>query len=265
MQVNQDKHLGTGEYRPEKYWSARAKKSNGALLDAVCVFDAPESENRSADLIQRRLMAEAIKNAGIVSGSVMEFGCGGGRWCEFFQRQGYKWCGIDISEDMLTMASKKHPQVDLRKTDGQIIPHPDASFDLLYSVTVVHHNPHESQERIFDEMLRVLKPGGTLILYEDLGEMGQFNMFPRRLEGWISVIKARGWGLQWQRTARYWVIRDIVCKMLRKPPTSFDRSSLLRRMLGQLDLWSGMLFQRIVPEHKRTTAVMVFRKLINEN
>ena len=260
-----DNHLNTGEYRPEVYWSARAKKSKGTLFDAVCVFDVPDIENRSTDLYQRNLMAEAIKNSGLSSGSVMEFGCGGGRWCDFFQRLGYKWSGIDISEHMLDMAADKHPQLDLRKTDGNTIPHPDASFDLVYSVTVVHHNPYESQLRILREMARVLKPGGKLILFEALGdgENFNFNMFPRKLEDWISTVELLGLAIGWQRTARYWPIRDIVFKLLRVSPANVGRNSLFRRGLGWFDFWFGMLIQKFIPKQKCTTAVMVFQKPIS--
>jgi SAM-dependent methyltransferase len=47
------------------------------------------------------------------------------------------------------------------------IPGPDAAFDFLYVINVLHHlNSAEEQRRAFKELLRVLKPGGLLFVHE---------------------------------------------------------------------------------------------------
>ena len=50
--------------------------------------------------------------------SVLEIGCGGGRFCEFFVEQGIKYHGIDISNEMIKIANKtnvKHVNSGLAK------------------------------------------------------------------------------------------------------------------------------------------------------
>ena len=47
------------------------------------------------------------------------------------------------------------------------IPAPDASFDFLYIINVLHHLASiDEQRRAFAELLRVLKPGGLLFVHE---------------------------------------------------------------------------------------------------
>ena len=62
------------------------------------------------------------------------------------------------------------PSAKLRTVDLTRIPFPDASFDLITSVSVVEHIP--AIERALAEMVRVLKPGGRLLLTTDCSPNG---------------------------------------------------------------------------------------------
>lgn len=58
-------------------------------------------------------------------------------------------------------------RVQLRTGDARDLPFPAASFDTVVSMTVIHNikNPVE-RETALDEMLRVLKPGGQLAIFD---------------------------------------------------------------------------------------------------
>ena len=50
------------------------------------------------------------------------------------------------------------------------LPFPDASFDLVSCISVLEHMPPDTRTRGVQEMARVLKPGGQLLLTYDLQE-----------------------------------------------------------------------------------------------
>lgn len=86
-------------------------------------------------------------------------------------------CGIDFSETMLQAATARNQDaieaglVELRVGDAASLPYPDASFDKVFCVNVIYFWP-KPQEQL-GEILRVLKPGGTLAIYMgDAVEMG---------------------------------------------------------------------------------------------
>jgi ubiquinone/menaquinone biosynthesis C-methylase UbiE len=49
--------------------------------------------------------------------SVLEIGCGTGQLSKRFFTEGYDYCGLDFSEDMLKIARKRSPNTDFRQGD----------------------------------------------------------------------------------------------------------------------------------------------------
>ena len=83
---------------------------------------------------------------------------------------GVKVTGIDISDGMLEIGRQKvtkaglQEQIELRNGDSESIPYPDNSFDAITVAFGVRNFEH--LERGLQEMLRVLKPGGRLVILE---------------------------------------------------------------------------------------------------
>jgi len=83
--------------------------------------------------------------------TAFDYGCGDGFSCYYMARRIPRVEGGDLSEYML-----KHNPLDgnrLHLLDGQAIPFPDNSFDLVYCWEVLHHVEHP--DRILAEMARV--------------------------------------------------------------------------------------------------------------
>ncbi len=274
----EDEHLGTGEYDPEKYWNARAKTSRGECLKAVCVFKATTEENKSVHKVQKSVIRRTLRGIDLKGKDVLEFGCGAGRWISFFQQYGVIWHGVDISNEMLSMAKKTYRDVDLKKIVDNRIPYPDESMDFIYSVTVIHHNPYDIQEKILSEMVRVLRKDGYFLILEDTCEKGQFNMFPRSRAAWIQLIERHGMTLLKEYGVRYWILRDLtygfVKKLLltKKRYTSMQKEisdsesdvrMLFRRLIGRLDLIIDPYIYPLVPMRLASAVVMLFKKRIN--
>lgn len=81
-----------------------------------------------------------------------------------------KITGIDISGGMIEIGRKKiaklglENNIELIKADSEIIPFADASFDAITVAFGVRN--FENLEKGLKEMLRVLKPGGKLVVLE---------------------------------------------------------------------------------------------------
>ncbi|GAA2271024.1 hypothetical protein GCM10010149_10630 [Nonomuraea roseoviolacea subsp. roseoviolacea] len=75
--------------------------------------------------------------------------------------------GLDPSPAMIEYATRHAPANCTYVTgEGQDLPFPDGSFDLVVSSLAVHHIPVEARPEALRQMLRVLRPGGRLLIAE---------------------------------------------------------------------------------------------------
>jgi ubiquinone/menaquinone biosynthesis C-methylase UbiE len=86
--------------------------------------------------------------------------------------------------------------VDYHIEPMQRLTWPDATFDRVCSISVLEHiQPPEEQKKAVQELVRVLKPGGLLILTLDYSEKpgsGKLDAFSpadvQRLIGWSGLV-----------------------------------------------------------------------------
>ncbi len=91
------------------------------------------------------------------AGLVADVGCGSSRILAELPHA----VGLDLRRDKLRFMRRVHPL--LAQGDGMRLPFRDASLDGVLSSQIIEHIPDENGRHL-DELLRVLKPGGTLIL-----------------------------------------------------------------------------------------------------
>jgi len=77
--------------------------------------------------------------------------------------------GLDLSQKMLKITHQrlsKHGfnNIDLKNGDARHLPWPDNHFDIVYSGYMMDLIPLADMDQILNEMYRVIKPGGKLIL-----------------------------------------------------------------------------------------------------
>lgn len=98
--------------------------------------------------------------------SVLEIGGGMGTDLAQFAMHGAKVTDIDLSAGHLAHAQENFRLRGLKGEfvhhDAETLPFPDDSFDLVYSIGVIHHTPNTQQ--VVNEIHRVLKPGGKVII-----------------------------------------------------------------------------------------------------
>jgi ubiquinone/menaquinone biosynthesis C-methylase UbiE len=75
--------------------------------------------------------------------------------------------GIDASPEMIARAKKKASkavvEVSFENMFVQQLPFSDATFDVVLSVTMLHHLSREARRQCFLDVRRVLNPGGRLL------------------------------------------------------------------------------------------------------
>jgi hypothetical protein len=95
-------------------------------------------------------------------------GVGAGRWASSFDPAKTRFVGIDAREDLLGTARADFPEGRFDLLGSSLLfPYEDESFDLVFSVTVMHHNPAPAKRTLLSEMWRVTRPGGRLLFLED--------------------------------------------------------------------------------------------------
>jgi ubiquinone/menaquinone biosynthesis C-methylase UbiE len=102
------------------------------------------------------------------AGKILELGAGQGQDGRFFAEHGYPVVCTDLEDTALGLAHEKLPEdlqekVSFQKLDlREALPFEAASFDVVYAHLSLHYFELESTWKIFDEITRVLKPGGVL-------------------------------------------------------------------------------------------------------
>lgn len=137
-------------------------KSQDAHFDDIAVaYDDSIPVHVIEHLTTRRVaLAESL----ITSGSVLDVGCGTGRFLSALPER-YERTGIDVSSRMLDYARKKGLSVE--QASGDKLPFDDDSFDLVATFAVLHHLIDPDVVRAsLREMVRVARPGGVVLVWD---------------------------------------------------------------------------------------------------
>jgi SAM-dependent methyltransferase len=181
------------------------EQANAGLLDAHYV-SFEDTFRGARDDIKTRAghYLGTFREAGIEPGDglILDLGCGRGEWLEVLSEHGYVSRGVDMNNVMVGEAQalgldavEQDAIAYLRGLDSD-------SVSAVTSMHLVEHLPYEVLIRLVDEALRVLRPGGVLILETPNPEnltVGSYwfymdpthrNPIPPPLLQW--VVEARG-------------------------------------------------------------------------
>lgn len=97
---------------------------------------------------------------------VLDIGCGNGYVLSKYAKEGAEVYGIDITETSIDLCNKRFEYLSLngnfQVANAEELPFSNNSFDCVCSMGVLHHVP--DTEKAVNEIHRVLKPGGRIIL-----------------------------------------------------------------------------------------------------
>jgi O-antigen chain-terminating methyltransferase len=131
-------------------------------------YRAFEDRHRgSRDVIQSRLRAYLPFLRPLLrqqAGRVVDLGCGRGEWLELLGAEGIAAHGVDQDQGMLQACRERGLEVTQGDALGYLQALPDASCAAVSAFHLVEHLPFETLQTLIAQALRVLRPGGLLIL-----------------------------------------------------------------------------------------------------
>jgi phosphatidylethanolamine/phosphatidyl-N-methylethanolamine N-methyltransferase len=176
----------------------------------------------------RRLAVEASERAGQ---RILEVGVGTGISLPYYSSKS-RVVGIDISEPMLAVARRRviadrltHVE-RLAVMDAEHLLFTDASFDVVVAQYVVNTVPHP--EVALDEFLRVVRPGGELVIVNRVGAAaGSRRAFEHAFQ---PIAQRLGWRSKfpWERFERWAALSPSAYLIERRPVPPFGHFSLIR-------------------------------------
>ncbi|OIN55823.1 class I SAM-dependent methyltransferase [Arsenicibacter rosenii] len=121
------------------------------------------AEITSDNPVHQRLLFPYVEAAKIVSGNVLEIGCGWGRGLQLLTQAADHYTGIDKNEELIASLQKAYPQSTFIQANiPPLAGLADNTFDYIVTFQVIEHI--ENDDLFIKEAFRVLKPGGKLLL-----------------------------------------------------------------------------------------------------
>jgi SAM-dependent methyltransferase len=157
-------------------------------------IDSLNGTSRSADAFAQ---IPGLRAGDVRARLVLDAGVGAGRYADVVSRWGAEVVGVDLTGavDAAYANIGRRSRVHLVQADIFALPFRDESFEIAYSIGVLHHTP--ATERAFECVSARVRPGGTLAVYvyPALGLSRHFSdawrrfttRLPRRLIFYASV------------------------------------------------------------------------------
>jgi len=159
------------DHSSSTYWNERFRlygESRGTYK-AICSYGMPYLYNRYIDIVQKKALGSALNALQLEGKSVLDIGCGSGRWCRILAEKGAYVTGVDISEQAIALARRATMNDKIRFLVSSIadLELPHHSFDVITCVTVLQHvvDPDEL-ERSLSIIKQLLKPHGNVVIME---------------------------------------------------------------------------------------------------
>ncbi|RRB07723.1 class I SAM-dependent methyltransferase [Larkinella rosea] len=121
------------------------------------------AEIASDNPVHQRLLFPYVEAAKMVSGNVLEIGCGWGRGLELLTQAADHYTGIDKNEALIQSLRQEYQQSTFIQANiPPLSGLADNTFDYIVTFQVIEHI--QNDDLFIKEAYRVLKPGGKLLL-----------------------------------------------------------------------------------------------------
>lgn len=112
-------------------------------------------------------LAEKVDGLGVIC----DMGCGPGQIAIYLHNQGVKACGVDLSPEMIRQAQNSNSDVPFQQGDMLALDAvADNSYGGIAAFYSIVHLPRQRVVQALQELKRVLRPKGVLLLTFHLGQ-----------------------------------------------------------------------------------------------
>jgi ubiquinone/menaquinone biosynthesis C-methylase UbiE len=144
----------------------RYRESYDEAVNRAIAFSGQKAESftraKASDLL--RTIASHFNSPRQLS--LLDVGCGIGNYHPFLTPVVGAVSGVDVSRACIAKAQERNPTVSYAVYDGDHLPYQDQQFDVTFCVCVLHHVPPERWPQFVNEMRRVTRTGGLIVVYE---------------------------------------------------------------------------------------------------
>lgn len=134
---------------------------------------------------------------------LLDIGCNWGRWCVASARKGYRVVGIDPSLEAVTVARDVAQQLGVRAlfvaADARYLPFRDATFDVVFSFSVLQHFSKDNVRQALRSVRGVLKDDGVSLI-QMLNRVGVRSLYNQARLSFKSPEPF---------DVRYWTTREL--------------------------------------------------------
>ncbi|MAR07967.1 MAG: SAM-dependent methyltransferase [Cyanobium sp. NAT70] len=123
------------------------------------------------EALQHRLEPDAL---------ILDLCCGSGEAAAPWIAAGFRVVGLDISPRALDLAAQRHPTMQRVEGLAENPPLLESSFAAIQLSVALHEFPRPDREQVLKSCLRLLQPGGWLVLV-DLHPAGPLMRLPQQL------------------------------------------------------------------------------------
>jgi ubiquinone/menaquinone biosynthesis C-methylase UbiE len=249
------------KYNPEEYWDEVARNiSDRKEIKVIAGDDEPFYRYK------REKLLALLDHMEVTGKKILEVGSGPGGNLKFLlAKNPSKLSGTDISESMVQLSKELigTSEVEIKKTDGVVLPFDTKSYDVVFTVTVLQHNVDENKlKKIIIEICRVSK--SDIYIYERIEKkiVGHESNTGRPVAYYSALFQEQGFELKRVQFLNI-DLSFLVCGIIRKVFNKRSRkesepNSKLSEFLQNFSLPFTKLLDKLF-NSKRDVAMLHFK------
>jgi SAM-dependent methyltransferase len=153
--------------------------------------------------------------------SLLDIGCGDARFAAAAARRAHVF-GVDISRRALSHARGLVPAANFAASSAAALPFASDRFDVVTLLDVIEHIPDAAEPHVIQESVRVLRPGGRLVISTNTDrsacELKHYRHYSlvrfRSLFAGLDAVQLRGL-IPYFPTLKIWMAAPLVWRITR--------------------------------------------------